>query len=322
VDSKSSKLPQHISSSVQYLTIDEDHDGQRLDNFLFSQFKQIPKSRIYRAIRNGEVRVNSQRADASQKLQAEDRIRIPPFKIAETVKKVFTAPDKVLQELNSRILFENNALLIINKPAGIPVHGGSDQQWGVIEALRTLKPEVKFLELVHRIDKETSGCLLIAKKRTMLTYLHELFRERVNVKKTYWALVAGHWPKSIHYIDVSLQKNTLASGGRVVRVNEATGKTAKTLFKPLKYFKDATLIEARPLTGRTHQIRVHAKAAGHPLIGDDKYGEKVFNKTWRKRGLHRMFLHAYALEFLLDDEKFSICAELDMDMQAILETIA
>jgi 23S rRNA pseudouridine955/2504/2580 synthase len=302
---------------VSHLTIDESAENQRLDNYLTTQLKGVPSSRIYRAIRKGEVRVNQKRVAAEYRLRVGDVVRIPPVRVAEREEKP-QPPAKILERLQQSILIETDDLLIINKPSGLPVHGGSGINTGLIEALRVLRPKAKLLELVHRLDKDTSGCLMIAKKRRMLVGLHQLLTHK-QVHKQYLALVKGQWQGGECWVDQPLKKNVLRSGERMVSVNEA-GKEAMTRFRPLKVFQHSTLVEAQPLTGRTHQIRVHAAHLGHPLAGDEKYGDIEFNKTMRALGLKRLFLHSAGIYCRLPEDKtvIGVCALLDDDLKNCL----
>lgn len=284
---------------VQYIEVPDSFAGQRIDNFLRTQLKGVPKSLIYRILRKGEVRVNKGRIKPEYKLQAGDVIRVPPVRVAEK-KDPESLAQSLLERLAAAIVYEDNKLIVVNKPAGIAVHGGSGVSAGVIEAFRQLRPEAKELELVHRLDKDTSGLLMIAKRRSMLRHLHEQLRSD-GVDKRYLALVRGHWPASKKKIAVPLLKNNLRSGERMVEVNPE-GKEALTEFKVIKRFGDfATLVEASPITGRTHQIRVHAKYAGHAIAGDPKYGDEAFSKAIRALGGKRLFLHAYQLTIRLPD---------------------
>lgn len=288
-------------TAVQWLEVSPSYAGQRIDNFLRTQLKGVPKSLIYRILRKGEVRVNKGRIKPEYKLQAGDIVRVPPLRLAEkTEKEPFAQP--LLERLEAAIVYEDKGLIIVNKPAGIAVHGGSGVSAGVIEAFRQLRPEAKELELVHRLDRDTSGLLMIAKKRSMLRHLHTQLRGD-GVDKRYLALVRGNWPSAKKKVSAPLLKNNLRSGERMVEINPE-GKEALTLFKVLKRFGDfATLVEASPITGRTHQIRVHAKHAGHSIAGDPKYGDEEFSKTIRNLGGKRLFLHAYALTITLPDNK-------------------
>jgi len=283
-------------SDVRYQVVGIDEEGQRLDNYLFRFLKGVPKSHVYRIIRGGEVRVNKKRAKASSRVCSGDMIRIPPVRCAEE-KEIFVG-DKLEKHLNDCILFEDNSLLVINKPAGLAVHGGSGQNLGLIEALRKIRTDLTYVELVHRLDKETSGCLLIAKKRSALRAIQQLLMAR-EVKKTYWALQHGAWEgDATKSVDVPLQKNVLKSGERIVTVNEQ-GKPSQTTFTLLENYSNACWVAAYPVTGRTHQIRVHSAFIHHPIIGDDKYGEGIFDKEpyLEKAGL---CLHARAIAFTLN----------------------
>ncbi|MFW0056218.1 MAG: RluA family pseudouridine synthase [Coxiella endosymbiont of Dermacentor silvarum] len=294
------------------MLIDDTHDGQRLDNFLISHLKGIPLTRIYRAIRKGEVRVNKKRVNANCRLTIGDLVRIPPLR-QTNVKKLLLPLDKsLLVSLEMRILFEEADLLVINKPAGLSVHGGSGIDRGLIEALCLRQPKSQALKLVHRLDRETSGCLVVAKKRSLLVALHALLTQR-KVVKQYLLLVKGHWKWGKRQVDAPLKKNILRNGERIVKVDE-TGKMATTLFQPLVSYPFSTLMEARPLTGRTHQIRVHAAHLGHPIAGDKKYGDKVFNREMKMLGLKRLFLHSAGILCRWDDRVLGVCALLDTDL--------
>ncbi len=281
---------------VQLVTIDENHLGQRIDNYLMTKLKGVPKSRIYRIVRKGEVRVNKKRIKPEYKLQNGDIVRIPPVRVSDKSDRPGPSAKltKVLQ-LENRILFEDNSIIILNKPSGIAVHGGSGVDFGVIEAMRSLRPIQKFLELVHRLDKDTSGVLLIAKKRSALRHLHDQLRCK-KMQKNYHALVKGTWQVRDKAIKAPLLKFTLKSGERMVRVNQE-GKECETRFKILQRYQGATLVQASPVTGRTHQIRVHCQYTGHPIACDDKYSEQKFDDSMRTHGLNRLFLHAAQLRF-------------------------
>ncbi|MFC0708391.1 23S rRNA pseudouridine(955/2504/2580) synthase RluC [Azorhizophilus paspali] len=283
----------HANSGVQLLEIGPDAAGQRIDNFLRTRLKGAPKTLIYRILRKGEVRVNKGRIKPEYKLQAGDLVRVPPLRLAERDEPVPLAQG-LLERLEAVIVHEDKSLIVLNKPAGIAVHGGSGLSHGVIEALRQLRPEARDLELVHRLDRDTSGLLMIAKKRSMLRHLHEALRGD-GVDKRYLALVCGAWPSARKQVSAPLQKNTLRSGERMVEVDEE-GREALTLFRVLRRFGDfATLVEAKPVTGRTHQIRVHTRHVGHPIAGDAKYGDETFTREIRALGGKRLFLHAYSL---------------------------
>ena len=287
------------TSGVQLLEVAPDLAGQRIDNFLRAQLKGVPKTLIYRILRKGEVRVNKGRIKPEYKLQAGDIVRVPPLRLAERDEPEPLAQG-LLERLEAAVVYEDKALIVLNKPAGIAVHGGSGLNYGVIEAFRQLRPESKDIELVHRLDRDTSGLLMIAKKRSMLRHLHEALRGD-GVDKRYMALVRGNWPAAKKRVSAPLLKNTLRSGERMVEVNPE-GKDALTEFKVLRRFGEfATLIEASPITGRTHQIRVHALHAGHAIAGDSKYGDEDFTREIRELGGKRLFLHAYALRITLPD---------------------
>lgn len=298
------------TSSVQLLEVSPELAGQRIDNFLRTQLKGVPKTLIYRILRKGEVRVNKGRIKPEYKLQAGDIVRVPPLRLPERDEPVPLAQG-LLERLEAAIVYEDKALIVLNKPAGIAVHGGSGLNYGVIEALRQLRPDAKELELVHRLDRDTSGLLMVAKKRSMLRHLHQALRGD-GVDKRYMALVRGRWDAGKKQVSAPLLKNTLRSGERMVEVTDE-GKDALTLFRVLRRFGDfATLVEAKPVTGRTHQIRVHARHAGHSIAGDNKYGDEEFSSVIRDLGGKRLFLHAYALRVpLLDGGELSLEAPVD-----------
>lgn len=288
-----------ITSSVQLLEVAPDHAGQRIDNYLRAQLKGVPKTLVYRILRKGEVRVNKGRIKPDYKLQAGDVIRVPPLRLAERDEPAPLAQG-LLERLEAAIVYEDKALIVLNKPAGIAVHGGSGLNYGVIEAFRQLRPECKDIELVHRLDRDTSGLLMIAKKRSMLRHLHEALRGD-GVDKRYLALVRGSWPAVKKQVRAPLMKSNLRSGERMVEVN-VEGKDALTLFRVVRRFGEfATLVEASPVTGRTHQIRVHARHAGHAIAGDNKYGDDDFSREVRELGGKRLFLHAHALRVPLPE---------------------
>lgn len=301
--------------SVRLVEIDAGSDGQRIDNFLLRELKGVPKSRIYNLLRRGEVRVNKGRVKAEHRLSLGDVVRIPPVRVSEEA----AAPNvsvSLSDRLSSAILFEDEGLIVIDKPSGLAVHGGSGVSLGLIEALRVMRPQAKFLELVHRLDRDTSGCIMVAKKRSALLTLHEALRGD-GIDKRYLALAAGAWPRQRSRIEAPLEKNTLRSGERVVRVS-AAGKPALTEFAVLESFALATLIEASPITGRTHQIRVHAQYAGHPLAGDEKYSDSKDGAHFRELGLRRLFLHAHTLTFDWQGRRLQLKAELPVDLQQFL----
>ena len=291
--------PDSPVTAVQLLEVAPELAGQRIDNFLRAQLKGVPKTLIYRILRKGEVRVNKGRIKPEYKLQAGDVVRVPPLRLAERDEPAPLAQG-LLERLEAAIVYEDKALIVLNKPAGIAVHGGSGLNYGVIEAFRQLRPEAKEIELVHRLDRDTSGLLMIAKKRSMLRHLHEALRGD-GVDKRYLALVRGNWPAARKQVRAPLMKNNLRSGERMVEVN-VEGKDALTEFRVLRRFGDfATLVEASPITGRTHQIRVHAKHAGHSIAGDSKYGDEEFTREIRELGGKRLFLHAHSLQVKLPE---------------------
>ncbi|MGX9460711.1 23S rRNA pseudouridine(955/2504/2580) synthase RluC [Shewanella sp. A14] len=297
---------------VEYVTIDEDHFEQRIDNFLLTKLKGVPKSMIYRIVRKGEVRVNKKRIKPEYKLQIGDIVRVPPVRVAEKDnRKAPSANLSRVSQLEERIIHEDNHLIVLNKPAGIAVHGGSGVDYGVIEGLRSLRPQQKFLELVHRLDKDTSGVLLVAKKRSALKHLHEQLRSKT-MQKDYLALVRGEWQASDRVVKAPLLKITLKSGERIVRVNKE-GKESETRYKIMQRYQGCTLVKASPVTGRTHQIRVHCQYTGHAIACDDKYSEQQFDNSMRELGLDRLFLHAAELKFTHpeNNEVMQVKAPLD-----------
>ncbi|ADE13694.1 pseudouridine synthase, RluA family [Nitrosococcus halophilus Nc 4] len=312
---------QSSTPRVRLVEIQLEQAGQRIDNFLLSQLKGVPKSRIYRCLRRGEVRVNKSRVASSYRLEQGDQVRIPPLRVSHPSVKEPVAPS-LLHLIESSLLYEDKHLLILNKPAGIAVHSGSSISYGVIETLRHLRPEAPFLELVHRLDRETSGCLMVAKTRSTLLALQSMQREQL-IHKRYLALVKGRWPRNIGQVNLPLLKNILQSGERVVKVS-ATGKPAASHFHPKQLYKEATLMEITLETGRTHQIRVHAAHLGHPLGGDEKYGDPAFNKRLRNLGLRRLFLHADQLSFTPPEGKklLKITAPLPEELSAVLKAYA
>ncbi len=308
-------------SRVRQIEINDDNEGQRIDNFLFAKLKGVPKSRVYRIVRKGEVRVNKGRIRPDYRLKPGDIVRIPPIRVAEGGTPQNQRLPALEKRLRKGILYEDPNLLILNKPSGVAVHGGSGVSQGVIETLRAAQPEIRFLELVHRLDRDTSGCLIIAKKRSTLRILHELLR-RDGIDKRYLALVEGRWQGGKQQVDVPLRKNQLSSGERIVRV-DPQGKSAVTLFKPVWRYRQATLVEVKLITGRTHQIRVHAAHIGHPVAGDEKYGNPAFNKIIRATGLSRLFLHAHSLDFKLapDATPVRVTAPLEDELSAVLDRL-
>jgi len=311
---------------VKWLEVDEESAGQRLDNYLIRHLKGVPKTHVYRIIRSGEVRVNKGRAAADTRVAAGDKVRVPPVRLSDRAEAKREAPAPARE---FPLLLEDDSLLAIDKPAGVAVHGGSGVSFGVIEQLRRARPTAKFLELVHRLDRETSGILLVAKKRSALKHLQDQFRER-ETGKTYLALVVGDWPASNKVIDLPLQKYLLAGsvgaaveGERRVRVvakDHPDGMRSVTLVKVARRLPGFTLLEVTIKTGRTHQIRVHLASQGHPIAGDDKYGEFELNKALQKRGLKRMFLHAWRLQFNhpASGERIELLAPLPPELESFV----
>ncbi|TCV98243.1 ribosomal large subunit pseudouridine synthase C [Biostraticola tofi] len=308
-----SRTMKENNPAVQFITISADSAGQRIDNFLRTHLKGVPKSLIYRIVRKGEVRINKKRIKPEYKLQDGDVMRIPPIRQSESEDAPISVGLDKVAALTEAILYEDEHLLILNKPSGTAVHGGSGLSFGVIEALRALRPDARFLELVHRLDRDTSGVLLVAKKRSALRSLHEQLRMK-GMQKDYLALVRGQWQSHTKSVSAPLVKNILASGERIVRVG-SDGKPSETRFKVEERFDIATLIKASPVTGRTHQIRVHAQYAGHPIAFDDRYGESEFDQQLRGSGLGRLFLHAAALTFTHPDSGDTLRIEAPLDNQ-------
>ncbi len=302
--------------AVSHARVDEGSAGQRIDNFLVRVCKGVPKSHIYRILRSGEVRVNSRRVDQTYRLLEGDEVRIPPIRLAE---KEAVAPVPMGKPFD--IVFEDEALLVLDKPAGLAVHGGSGVSFGVIEQLRRQRPEAKFLELVHRLDRETSGLLIVAKKRSALTVLHDMMRDG-KVQKRYLTMVAGRWLNPLQHIKQPLLKYLIDNGERRVSVNRE-GKPAHSIVRLVKRWRDFSLVEVELKTGRTHQIRVHLSHAGFPLCGDDKYGDFALNKQLEKAGLKRMFLHAAKLAFRhpLTDQAIELFAPLPAELENFVVAI-
>ena len=308
-------------NQVQFVTIDGDEAGQRIDNFLLARLKGVPKSMIYRIIRKGEVRVNKGRIKPEYKLAAGDSIRIPPVRVAEKEEHAVSPKLEKVSALAECILYEDEHVMLINKPSVTAVHGGSGLSFGVIEGLRALRPEARFLELVHRLDRDTSGVLLIAKKRSALRSLHEQLRLK-QMQKDYLALVRGQWQSHTKVVQAPLLKNILQSGERVVKVS-SEGKPSETRFKVEERFEFATLVKASPVAGRTHQIRVHTLHAGHPIAFDDRYGDRDFDTQLASTKLNRLFLHASSLTFIHPStgEKMRIEAPMDKTLRYCLQVL-
>jgi 23S rRNA pseudouridine955/2504/2580 synthase len=308
-------------SPVLLHIVSEQEAGQRIDNFLMRQFRTVPRSRIYRLLRKGEVRVNRKRVPADYRIAAGDEVRLPPVRVEPAEED--GRPSKRLRELVERaVIFQDKHLLVIDKPAGVAVHGGSGMSFGVIEALRASRPR-ETLELIHRLDRDTSGCLAVARDRATLVALHALIREG-GMHKTYLALVSGSWQLGVKRIEAPLATDERRHGERHVRV-AAAGKDSVSVFRPVQFFGNlATLMEVDIPTGRTHQIRVHAAFAGHPLLGDDKYGDRERNAEFKRRGLKRIFLHAQSIAFDQPGSgvPFHVSAPLPAELAAVLDAIA
>ena len=321
-------MPTISKDLVNHICVQEHESAQRLDNYLIKILKGVPKSHIHRIIRAGEVRVNKGRAKPETRIQTGDLIRIPPVRTAKKTAKSSLQPAPAR---HFEIVYEDDALLVVNKPSGVAVHGGSGVSFGVIEQLRRARPEAKYLELVHRLDKDTSGLLMVAKKRSALVKLHEMLRND-HPKKIYWAVGVGAWQPALRHVRLPLVKYTGAAGEKMVRVGSAEdGQSAHTIFRVLDTFSGErphsvgvsalSLVEATLKTGRTHQIRVHMQASGCPIAGDERYGDYQANRRLQKLGLKRMFLHAYSLELNhpLTGEKLVLQAALPDDLQRFLD---
>lgn len=307
------------SPQVRLVEVSREDAGQRIDNFLSRHLKGVPRSKIYRILRRGEVRVNSGRIQPRYKVKAGDRVRIPPVRIAAGPPAAL--PGHRLADIESCIVFENARLLVIDKPSGLAVHGGSGIRYGVIETLRARRPDAPYLELVHRLDRDTSGCLIIAKRRSALRALHEQLRAG-QITKRYLALVRGRWTDGRRRVTAALAKNRLQGGERVVKV-DADGKSATTVFRPVSVHAAASLVEVDLHTGRTHQIRVHAAHIGYPLAGDTRYGDSEFNRAMKTLGLRRLFLHAQLLEFTepASDEVLTVSTPLGAELKQVLDNL-
>jgi 23S rRNA pseudouridine955/2504/2580 synthase len=310
-----------IRTVVRQFEVTAEEAGQRLDNFVQKHLGDIPRSRVYRVIRKGEVRVNGHRAGPDTRLQAHDKIRIPPVRVRPP--EEIGRPSADLQErMRKAIIYEDDKLLVLDKPSGIAVHGGSGISFGVIEALRALRPD-EHLELAHRLDRDTSGCLIVARNTAALRIVHALLREEdTSFEKRYLTLLQGPWDLGKKRIDAPLRTDTRVSGERTVRV-DASGKPSLSEFRPVQFFgKRATLMEVSLLTGRTHQIRVHSAHAGHPVAGDEKYGNAEFNESMAALGLNRMFLHAHSVSFdWPEGGQFSVNTPLPPELASVVERI-
>jgi len=311
-----------VREGVRHITVTEDQAGVRLDNFLTQLLGGVPRSRVFRIVRRGEVRVNGKRAGPEIRLQAGDSVRVPPVNLPapDAPPPVARVPRSLIETVRQAIIRETDRLIVVNKPAGIAVHGGSGVSFGIIEALRAARPE-ETLELVHRLDRDTSGCLLVARKPAALRVLHAMMRDG-QVEKGYLALLKGPWDLGKKRIDLPLNTEGRVGGERTVRV-QAGGKSAVSTFSPVQFFRNvASMVEVDLDTGRTHQIRVHAAHVGHPVAGDDKYGDQDFNARLREQGLTRMFLHAHRISFdWPNGGDFSASAPLPADLAAVLDAL-
>lgn len=307
--------------SVRRVKVGDEADGQRLDNFLLARLKGVPKSRLYKLVRGGEVRVNGGRVDVGHRLQAGDEVRIPPVRTAAPAQPATPTLPPSVNRLLPHVLYRDDALIALDKPSGMAVHGGSGVSRGVIEQLRLELPECRYLELVHRLDRETSGVLLVALKRRALTGLHAAMREG-HIEKRYLTLVAGRWPNPVQHVKLPLHKRVTDEGEKRVTVRDE-GQSAHTVFRRLQVFNGFTLLEAELKTGRTHQIRVHTSHLGFPIAGDDKYGDFELNRQLVKQGLKRMFLHAAKLVFEhpITGERMTVEAPLPADLASFLDTL-
>jgi len=307
----------HTAPRVQTVPVPEDRDGQRLDNFLSGRLKGVPRSLIYRICRTGEVRVNGRRAKPDQRLVAGDEVRIPPVRVAERGESA-PPPDTQMNRVEAAIIHEDREFLVIDKPAGVASHGGSGVSFGAIELLRAARPR-DTLELAHRLDRDTSGVLVLTRKRSALTALQAAIREG-RVEKRYMALIEGALPKVRLTVDAPLRKSVLQGGERMVRV-DPEGKESRSHFSEIERYVGASLVEVALETGRTHQIRVHAQHLGQPLAGDEKYGDREFNKAMRDIGLKRLFLHAARFEFDLGERSYSFSAPLAPELAAVVDAL-
>ncbi|KAA1174875.1 23S rRNA pseudouridine(955/2504/2580) synthase RluC [Marinobacter salinexigens] len=309
-----------VRHGVQWVTVDEDNDGQRVDNFLLSRLRGVPKSIVYRIVRKGEVRVNKGRVKPDTRLKSGDQVRIPPITQKEKPEQVSPGA-RVQGVMEAAVIFENEQMLVVNKPSGIAVHGGSGLSFGLIEVLRSARPDARFLELVHRLDRDTSGLVMVAKKRSSLRFLQDELRQK-RIRKTYHALVAGVWPESLTRVDAPLLRYEMPNGERRVKVSDE-GKESLTVFRRLAVYEGYSLVEASPVTGRTHQIRVHCASSGHPIAGDDKYMDDASQKAFRAVGGLRLMLHARALEFRLPgtEESMRLEAPYDEVFNAVLKKL-
>jgi 23S rRNA pseudouridine955/2504/2580 synthase len=305
--------PAATDTGVQTVRIDAEHDGQRLDNFLLACFRQVPKARVYRSVRSGEVRVNKGRSRQGYRLREGDMVRLPPLNRNVAPGRAAAPGTELTRLLDAAVLFEDEHLLVLNKPSGLAVHGGSGQSHGLIESMRAIRTQQKFLELVHRLDRATSGVLVLAKRRTALVGLHGALRDG-EVDKRYLSLLKGQWRGGGRRVEHALRRSSGRNGERMMLV-DAAGQRSITAFTPLSVASTASLMRVRPHTGRTHQIRVHAAAVRMPIAGDERYGDREFNREMQKHGLNRLFLHASSLQVYapLPDDLAQVLAQLGLE---------
>ena len=301
--------------AVRFLEVSGEESGQRLDNYLLRKTTGVPRTRIYRAIRKGEVRVNKGRSKVDYRVQATDVVRVPPLSVGESpsLSKPSSAWEK---RLRGAVLLDNSDLLVINKPPGMAVHGGSGVRLGLIESLRVMYPHERYLELVHRLDRDTSGLVLIAKNARVLRALHAQLRAN-QVDKVYSACTAGKWPAYQKSVSAPLEKTQAPSGERMVRVS-SSGKRSRTEFRVIERFQQASLLEVKPISGRTHQIRVHVQHIGHPILGESKYLSENSEALTQKIGLKRLFLHAKSISFKLSGEHYELNCPIDQELESVL----
>jgi 23S rRNA pseudouridine955/2504/2580 synthase len=302
-------------NGVRFLEVSEEESGQRLDNYLLRKTAGVPKTRIYRAIRKGEVRVNKGRCKVDYRVQATDVVRVPPLSVDESPlrRKPSSAWEK---RLRNAVLLDDSDLLVLNKPPGMAVHGGSGVRLGLIESLRVMYPQARYLELVHRLDRDTSGLVLIAKNARVLRELHAQLRAN-EVDKIYWACTAGKWPAYQKSVSAPLAKTHAPSGERIVRVSP-DGKRSRTEFKVIERFQQASLLEVKPISGRTHQIRVHVQHVGYPILGESKYLSDESGALTQRIGLKRLFLHAKSISFKLSGEHYELNCPIDQELESVL----
>ena len=315
-------MPQ-ISAQVRHLCISTEQAGQRVDNFLIRELRNVPRSHIYRLLRSGQVRVNGGRVKPTRKLLAGDDLRIPPIRdVGERNEQ--RVPDQGRAEVLQSILHEDESLIVLNKPSGWAVHAGTAVPYGVIDALRQAREDLTYLELAHRLDRETSGCLLLAKSRNVLEALHDGFRNhdpQGGHEKYYLTLLAGKLAHKKQVVTLPLSSQHIESGERMVKIDKLDGKAAHSEFELLEHIAGQSLVRVRITTGRMHQIRVHAQSLGHPVLGDRKYGQRAANQVLRKRGLKRMFLHAEHLRLQFNGEERAFAAPVPTDLEKLIETL-